>query len=117
MDFAGSKLVWPVWEAVASWVLKTQRSEDPESKSMFMVWPPMLMGERYSTSPCSGVAVTTPVPAVALVAAETPALAFCFLDLSSTTAAELVRELAALEAALAFIASTSPWGRAMLYFL
>lgn len=46
-------------------MLKTQRSEDPLSKSMFMVWPPMLMGARYSTSPCSGVAATRPLPAVA----------------------------------------------------
>lgn len=61
--------MWPVWEAVASWVLKTQRSEDPESKSMLMVCPPICTGERYSTSPCSGVAVTSPVP---LVAADTP---------------------------------------------
>ena len=69
-DFAGLKLVWPAWEAVASCVLKTQRSEDPESKSMFMVWPPMFTGARYSTSPASGVAVTEPV--VPLVAADAP---------------------------------------------
>lgn len=60
----------PVWEAALREELKTHRSEEPLSKSMFMVWPPIVTGARYSVSPCSGVAATTPVPAVALVAAE-----------------------------------------------
>jgi len=55
-------------------VLKTQRSEDPLSKSITMVWPPMLMGARYSTSPCSGVAVTTPVPAPSVLFVAAPAV-------------------------------------------
>lgn len=50
-------------------MLKTQRSEDPLSKSMLMVWPPIVTGERYSTSPLSGVAVTFPAPVEPLVAA------------------------------------------------
>lgn len=136
MDLVGLKLVWPVWEAVESCVLKTQRSEEPESKSMFMVWPPMEMGERYSTSPCSGVAVTIPVP-VPLAAAEAvpvdlgiaaevdAAFPLFFLALASVrparpATAELAIEstiVSGLPALAAFMASTSPCGRPMLYFL
>jgi len=55
-------------------VLKTHRSDDPLSKSMFMVWPPMLMGARYSTSPCSGVAATVPLPPAVVFDAPVAAL-------------------------------------------
>lgn len=136
VDLVGLKLVWPAWEAVESWVLKTHRSEEPESKSMFMVWPPMEMGERYSTSPCSGVAMTIPVP-VPLAAAEAvpvdlevaaeevdAAFPLFFLALSSvkpvrpaTAELEIDSTMVSEPALAAFMASTNPCGRPMLNFL
>ena len=40
---------------------KSQRSEEPVSKSKRRVWPPTEMGARNSWSFCSGVAVVSPV--------------------------------------------------------
>ena len=55
-------------------MLNTQRSEDPESKSMFMVCPPMEIGAKNSESPVSGVAATTPLSLVVFAAALIPAV-------------------------------------------
>lgn len=46
---------------------QTYRSAEPVSKSRFNVWPPMVTGQRYSESYCSGVAVTLPSAAAALI--------------------------------------------------
>ena len=60
-------MVCPCCELAASCVLNTQRSDDPLSKSMTKVWPPIFTGERYSVSPDVGLFVTTPTPLVLLL--------------------------------------------------
>lgn len=75
-------------------MLKTHRSEDPVSKSMLMVCPPMFTGERYSTSPCSGVAVTIPVPF--------PAVPFAFEEEAPPVDKEPVADLVPEAFAFAF---------------
>lgn len=91
--------MWPAWEAALSPVLKTQRSEEPVSKSMLMVCPPIVTGERYSTSPCSGVAVTIPVPFPAVLFVE-PAVA-------PPVDCEATAELVAAAAPFAFFLSST----------
>src|SRR6187402_1570690 len=93
----------------------------------------MLMGDRYSTSPCSGVAATTPVPAAAVefaaddveFAAVAPGafpFALFFFALSSVPSVRPAKEFVNVSIVdvvpgfAAFIASRSPGGRGTLYF-
>ncbi|KAL1849960.1 hypothetical protein VTK73DRAFT_9751 [Phialemonium thermophilum] len=68
-DCCGSYSVWPCAAAAGSCVLNTHRSDDPESKSTSIVWPPISIGARYSTSPPSGTATTWPTTALPSVCA------------------------------------------------
>ena len=63
----GSNTEWRVCCSAGMAVEKTQRSDEPVSKSRLNFWTPIWTGARYSASWFSGVAATWPLPALPAV--------------------------------------------------